>query len=101
MTPGASPTKRSSTSLRGSAGSRYSSVASTWIPAEDAVSPTSQPASARARSSRAAYGAPDAPVTPRKTRMVLAVVDALGGVEEGRDGGQLLVVEAAAELLAE
>ena len=39
------------------------------MPAADAASPTSQPDSVRARSSLAAYGAPDAPVTPRKTFM--------------------------------
>src|ERR671934_2392893 len=37
------------------------------MPALDAVTPISQPAPASASSSRAAYGAPDAPVIPRKT----------------------------------
>src|SRR5439155_24370334 len=46
----------------------YSSVASTSIPAVDAQTPTSASAAVSASSSRAAYGAPEAPVMPRKTR---------------------------------
>src|SRR5918997_3546930 len=92
--------KRCSTSARSSVGSPYSSVASTSTPAADAVRPISQPASPRARSSLAAYGAPDAPVTPRKTCICAALLFALGGVEEGGELGQLLLVHAAAELLA-
>jgi hypothetical protein len=37
------------------------------MPERDAQRPTSQPPAASARRSRSAYGAPDAPVTPRKT----------------------------------
>src|SRR5206468_939706 len=44
----------------------YSSVASTSTPALDAQTPISQSAAASASSSRTAYGAPEAPVIPRK-----------------------------------
>ncbi|HMS88642.1 MAG TPA: class I SAM-dependent methyltransferase, partial [Acidimicrobiales bacterium] len=40
----------------------------TWAPDRLTHSPTSQPAAVRARSAADAYGAPDAPVTPRKIR---------------------------------
>src|SRR3954454_11402378 len=38
------------------------------MPAPEAQTPTSQPAATRACNSRTAYGAPEAPVIPRKTR---------------------------------
>src|SRR5262249_21179982 len=49
--------------------------------------PSSAAAPLGASTSRAAYGAPEAPVMPRKTRT--ALLRALGGVEEGRDRRQL------------
>ena len=62
-------TKRASTSSRGSAGRRRARSRAPRSRRADAQSPTSQPASASASSSRAAYGAPEAPVMPRKTRI--------------------------------
>ena len=58
---------RESTSSRGSVASPYSSVASTSIPADDAQTPTSAPAETSPSRMPFAYGAPDAPVMPRKT----------------------------------
>src|SRR5262249_54616478 len=49
--------------------------------------PSSTSAPLSASTSRAAYGAPEAPVMPRKTRT--ALLWTLGGVEEGRDCRQL------------
>src|SRR5581483_5186221 len=58
-------------------------------PAADAESPTSQPSATRASRSLAAYGAPDAPVIPRKTCTVAVPPSglplALGGLEEDRE----------------
>src|SRR5215212_4284616 len=61
-------TKRASTSSRESRASPYSSVASTSTAAPEAATPTSQSAAASDSTSRFAYGAPEAPVIPRKTR---------------------------------
>src|ERR1700757_3396468 len=49
--------------------------------------PSSTSAPLSASTSRAAYGAPEAPVMPRKTRTDL--LRTLGRVEEGRDRGEL------------
>src|SRR5262245_44867534 len=74
------------------------------MPAAEAQTPTSQPAPASADRSRAAYGAPEPPVMPRKTRtppLAGGLPAALRGGQERRDLLQLLVVEAAAVLRAE
>src|SRR5438093_180716 len=60
------------------------------MPAREAQSPTSQPAWASASSRRAAYGAPDAPVIPRKTRTLLP---ALRCLEKGRQLAQVVLAE--------
>src|SRR5215210_8869115 len=76
--------------------SPYSSVASTSMPALDADTPTSQPAAPSASRRRAAYGAPDAPVIPRKTctsRLPGSAL-ALGGLEEVGQLLEILVAEA-------
>src|SRR5713101_27322 len=60
--------------------------------------PTSQSAEASARARRRAYGAPEAPVIPRKTRIMrqvtasmraAALLRALGGLEEVGEVGQV------------
>src|ERR671937_875520 len=53
------------------------------MPALEAHTPTSTSAALNVSSRRAAYGAPDAPVMPKKTR--IALLRALGGVEEHGD----------------
>src|SRR3954454_5621904 len=89
---------RASVSSRGSAGSANSSVASTSTPAREAQIPISQSAAASASTSRAAYGAPEAPVIPRNTciprdcRWSL-LVRALGGFEEQRELAQAVGTE--------
>src|SRR5262245_35960763 len=54
-------------------------------------SPTSQSAAASARTRRAAYGAPEAPVMPRKTRKPLFCP--LGGLEENRELAEVCFTE--------
>src|SRR5262249_61948789 len=54
-------------------------------------SPTSQSDAASARTRRAAYGAPDAPVMPRKTRKPLFCP--LGGLEENRELAEVCFTE--------
>src|SRR5205807_10158771 len=63
------------------------------IPAREAEMPISQSAAARASTSLAAYGAPEAPVMPTKTLIAGPLVRALRSVEEGREVRQLLVAE--------
>src|SRR6185437_8055682 len=69
------------------------------MPALDAQTPTSQSAWTSACSRRTAYGAPEAPVMPRKIRTGPSetLLGALGSVEEGGD----LVNLRLRELLAE
>src|SRR6266496_404915 len=62
------------------------------MPALDAQIPSSTSAPASASTSRAAYGAPEAPVIPRKIRTA-GLFWALGGEEERRQLRELLVVE--------
>src|SRR6478672_5535192 len=85
--------RRASVSSAESRASPYSSVASTSIPAREAQRPISQPAPASASSSRAAYGAPEAPVMPRKTRMAPTLLGTLGGLEEDGELVQVVVAE--------
>src|SRR5919198_409829 len=64
----------------------------------DAETPISQPAPASASSSRAAYGAPDAPVMPRKTCTVARpttpwLLLSLRSLEEDRELAQVGVAE--------
>src|SRR5712691_460123 len=85
---------RASTSSRGSVWPPETSVPITSIPAPDAHTPTSQSAATSARNRRTAYGAPEAPVIPRKTRTQrLPSFVALRGLEEGRELSELLVAE--------
>src|SRR5215210_3236630 len=63
------------------------------MPALDAQRPSSTSAPASASMSRAAYGAPEAPVIPRKMR-TSDLFRALGGEEELRQLPELLVREA-------
>src|SRR6476660_196607 len=84
--PRACSQNRASVSSRESRASPYSSVAITSTPADDTQTPTSQSASVNASRIRAAYGAPDAPVTPRKTRIAATtLLAALRRFEEDRD----------------
>src|SRR3954465_2723572 len=69
-----------------------SSGATTSSPAREAQRPISQPAAASDSSNRAAYGAPEAPVIPRKTRTT-ALLRTLGRLEEDRELVQVLVAE--------
>src|SRR5437868_5165453 len=87
LPPRACSSSRVSVSSRDSRGFAYSSVASTSIPADEAEMPSSTSAPLSASTSRAAYGAPEAPVMPRKTRT--ALLRALGRVEEDRERLQL------------
>src|SRR6266536_2284572 len=52
-------------------------------------SPSSQSAAASAWTSRAAYGAPEAPVMPRKIRTKRTLLRAFGGLEEGGELAQV------------
>src|SRR5215210_5056070 len=63
------------------------------MPALDAQRPSSTSAPASASMSRAAYGAPEAPVIPRKMR-TSGLFRALGGQEELRQLPELLIREA-------
>src|SRR5690242_3537706 len=64
------------------------------MPAREAQTPISQSAAASDSSSRAAYGAPEAPVMPRKTRIArFGSFLALGCLEEGRELPQRLRAE--------
>ena len=77
------------------------------MPALDAHTPTSQSAWTSACSSRTAYGAPEAPVMPRKIRTGPdgPLLGALGSVEEDGDLVDLrlreLVAESRHDLVAE
>src|SRR5918912_1469929 len=62
------------------------------MPALEAQMPSSTSACARTSTRRAVYGAPDAPVMPRKTRM-RRLSRALGGAQELAELLQLLVAE--------
>src|SRR5438552_6173349 len=65
------------------------------MPALDAHTPTSQSAATSARNKRTAYGAPEAPVIPRKMRTQrLPSFVALRGLEERGELAELLVAEA-------
>src|SRR5205085_2557163 len=68
----------------------------TSIPAREAQTPTSHPAPANASRSRAAYGAPDAPVMPRKTRTP-ALLGPLRDREEDADVVDVLLAPEVAE----
>src|SRR5207237_832997 len=70
----------------------YSSVASTSMPAPEAQMPSSTSARTRTSTRRAAYGAPEAPVMPRKTRTA-RLLRALGGTEELAELAQLRLAE--------
>src|SRR3954470_6459880 len=95
------------TSSRGRLGSPYSSVASTSIPAPEAATPTSAPAPCSASRSRAAYGAPDAPVIPTNTLIApnysrsaetrAELLRALGLGQEVADVGELRFGQALTE----
>src|SRR5438552_221975 len=63
------------------------------MPALDAQMPSSTSAPANASTSRAAYGAPEAPVMPTKTRTA-GLFWALGREEELGELGELLIREA-------
>src|SRR5205085_9318913 len=93
--PARPPARRSSASLRPISGSSQSSVPSTWTPEFETVTPTSQPAATSASRRRAAYGAPDAPVMPRKIRKGAAPLGlrALGVGEELGELVELLIRE--------
>src|SRR5919109_3707299 len=93
--PSACSSRRASVSSRESRGLRYSSVASTSRPALDAQIPSSTSASASTSTSRAAYGAPEAPVIPRKTRTRGPLSRTLGCKQEVRQLPELLVAERA------
>src|SRR3954471_1195815 len=79
----------------------------TSIPAFEAATPTSAPAPCSASRSRAAYGAPDAPVIPRNTLTQATTADprkrgrrlllALGLGQEVADLGELRVGQALTE----
>src|SRR4051812_24575993 len=62
------------------------------MPALDAEIPSSTSARARTSTSRAAYGAPEAPVIPRKTRTA-RLFRALGGGQELAELAQLLIAQ--------
>src|SRR5262245_61721791 len=64
------------------------------MPADDAHTPISHPAAPSASSSRAAYGAPDAPVIPRKTCTSRLPAGALRRREELGELLEVLVAEA-------
>src|SRR5919106_569701 len=63
------------------------------MPALDAQMPSSTSAPASASTRRAVYGAPEAPVMPRKMRTA-RLLRALGGEQELRQLAELLVREA-------
>src|ERR671936_775791 len=67
------------------------------MPALDAQMPSSTSACASTSTRRAAYGAPEAPVMPRKTRMG-RLFRALGGVQELAELPQLVAPATAALL---
>src|SRR5919201_3594795 len=92
LPPPARSSRRVSVSSRESRALPYSSVASTSTPALDAQMPSSTSAPLSASTRRAAYGAPDAPVIPRKTRMG-RLLRALGRVEEHGDLMKRLVAQ--------
>src|SRR2546423_1802355 len=92
LPPREGSSSRSSVSSRESRALPYSSVASTSMPALDAQIPSSTSAPASASTSRAAYGAPEAPVMPRKTRTA-GLFWTLGREEKRRQLGQLLIGE--------
>src|SRR4051794_771928 len=64
------------------------------MPALDAQIPSSTSAAVSARTRRAAYGAPEAPVMPRKTRTA-GLFRAFGGAQEHAELMQLLLSERA------
>src|SRR2546421_5087711 len=84
--------KRSSVSSRERRALPYNSVASTSMPAPDTQIPSSTSAPASTSTSRAAYGAPEAPVIARKTRTA-GLFRALGGRQERRELVELRIVE--------
>src|SRR6266540_5135968 len=94
LPPRALSSSRSRVSSRERRALPYSSVASTSMPAPDAQIPSSTPAPASTSTRRAAYGAPEAPVMPRKTRTV-GLFRALGRVEEFAQLSQLVLSERA------
>src|SRR5262249_31109494 len=69
------------------------------MPAPEAQTPTSQSAARSACSKRTAYGAPEAPVMPRKTRTrTTCLLPALRGREEDADVADVLRAAEVAEL---
>src|SRR6266540_673452 len=92
LPPRALSSSRSSVSSRERRALPYSSVASTSMPAPEAQIPSSTSAPARTSTRRAAYGAPEAPVMPRKTRTA-RLFRAFGGVEELAQLSQLVLPE--------
>src|SRR5438552_13218695 len=67
------------------------------MPAREAQTPTSQSAAVSASRSRAAYGAPDAPVIPRKT-CTRRLLRTLRGGQEDPDVADVLRAPEVAEL---
>src|SRR3954469_3191330 len=89
---------RASVSSRERRASSNSSVASTSIAAPETETPTSASAAASACSRRRAYGAPEAPVMPRNTRICAKTTrallgGALGRLEECRELREAVVAE--------